>query len=98
MHGSRHEPGASDSGTQATTASAVATRSTATVTSPGDHRLVRAADRAVAGGVEQVVEPADRQLPGQHRGADEHDPAHGVRPAVTASAVIVQVTAAVGSG
>ena len=39
------------------------------------HRLVPASDGAVTGRVEQVVEPADRQLPRQHRGADEHDPA-----------------------
>ena len=51
----------------------------------------------VALGVERVVEPADRQLAGEHRRGDQQH-AGTVCPVVTASAVTISVTATVGSG
>ena len=40
----------------------------------GDDRLVRAADLAVAGRVDQVVGPADGELAGEHGQSDERQP------------------------
>ena len=63
----------------------------------GGHRLVGPARGDVAAAVDDVVAPADRQLPGQDRGQHPQR-ARAPRPAARAKALAMQVTATVGSG